>query len=139
MNIFIGELILKKSFGLTDEELVDLLSFDVRFQYVPHTKSFEEQPLNDRTFWKLLCTMQCIWGTDRHRFDPWLHFISFSSQMAEMMHFNSGLRRMDSLMVTSNIKKMSRLELLYICVANLVNILHKAKNDKLTFGTAIPL
>jgi len=36
------------------------------------------------------------------------------------MKIDRQLKRMDSLMVASNIKKMSRLELLYTCVANLV-------------------
>ena len=46
--------------------------------------------------------------------------VSFSGEMAEMMKLDLSLRRMDSLMVASNIKRMSRLELLYTCVANLV-------------------
>lgn len=37
-----------------------------------------------------------------------------------MMKLDLSLKRMDSLMVASNIKRMSRLELLYTCVANLV-------------------
>ena len=40
--------------------------------------------------------------------------------MAEMMKLDLSLKRMDSLMVASNIKRMGRLELLYTCVANLV-------------------
>ena len=35
---------------------------------------------------------------------------------------------MDSMMVASNIKKLSRLELLYTCVANVVKILNKNKD-----------
>ena len=49
VNVIIGALILKEIFGLTDEELVDTLPFDIRYQYALHTTSFEEQPLNDRT------------------------------------------------------------------------------------------
>lgn len=130
VNIIIGALILKEILGMTDEELVDSLSFDVRFQYALHTESFEEQPLNDRTFGRFRA--RCNTYEEQTGIDL-IHdcIISLSSQMAEMMHLNSGLRRMDSLMVASNIKKMSRLELLYTCVANLVNVLYKAKDDKL--------
>ena len=46
--------------------------------------------------------------------------VSLSVEMAEMMKLDLSLKRMDSLMVSSNIKKMSRLELVYTCVANLV-------------------
>ena len=49
VNVIIGALILKEIFGLTDEELVDTLPFDIRYQYALHTTSFEEQPLNGRT------------------------------------------------------------------------------------------
>ena len=36
---------------------------------------------------------------------------------------------MDSLMVSSNIRKLSRLELLYTCVADFVKFLHETGND----------
>ena len=46
--------------------------------------------------------------------------VSLSGEMAEVMKLDLSLKRKDSLMVSSNIKKMSCLELLYTCVANLV-------------------
>ena len=49
VNVIIGALILKEIFGLTDEEIVETLPFDIRYQYALHTTSFKEQPLNDRT------------------------------------------------------------------------------------------
>lgn len=52
-----------------------------------------------------------------------------STQIADIMGINTGLKRMDSMMVASNIKKLSRLELLYTCVANLVKLLHKNEDD----------
>lgn len=45
-----------------------------------------------------------------------------------MMRLNTGMRRMDSLMVASNIKKMSRLELLYTCVTNRCRLMSR-KDD----------
>ena len=48
--------------------------------------------------------------------------------MAKLMKINTGMRRMDSLMVASNIKKMSRLELLYTCVANLAKFMRKSED-----------
>lgn len=38
------------------------------------------------------------------------------------------MRRMDSLMVASNIKKMSQFELLYTCVVNLTKFIRKSKD-----------
>ena len=44
---------------------------------------------------------------------------SLSNEMAEMMKIDLSLKRMDSLMAVSNIKRMNRLEQLYNRVANL--------------------
>lgn len=43
----VGALILKELLGLTDDEVVEGLMFDIRYQYALHTTSFEEQPLSD--------------------------------------------------------------------------------------------
>ena len=40
VNICVGALILKELFNMTDEEMVDSLVFDVRFQYALHTTGF---------------------------------------------------------------------------------------------------
>lgn len=49
VNVIVGALILKEALGDTDDELVEVLMFDIRYQYALHTTSFEEQPLSDRT------------------------------------------------------------------------------------------
>ena len=43
------------------------------------------------------------------------------------MRIDSSLKRMDSLMVAFNIKRMGRLELLYTCVANLAKEMAKTR------------
>lgn len=130
VNIIIGALILKEVHGLTDEEIVEELPFDIRFKYALHTTSFEEQPLNNRTLGRFRA--RCHAYAQATGIDL-IHdcIVKLSSLMAELMNLNSGLRRMDSLMVASNIKKMSRLELLYTCVANLCRLMVKLKDTKL--------
>ena len=49
VNIQVGALIIKEITGLSDDELLMALMFDIRFQYALHTISFIEQPLSDRT------------------------------------------------------------------------------------------
>jgi len=49
VNVTIGLLLLKEIFGSTDEELMETVLFDVRYQYALHTTSFPEQPVSDRT------------------------------------------------------------------------------------------
>lgn len=126
VNIQIGALIIKEFTGLSDEELLTALMFDIRFQYALHTTSYIEQPLSDRTlsrFRERCNAYEAEYGVDL------LHetVTSLSKEMAELMKVDLSLKRMDSLMVSSNIKKMSRLELLYTCVANLAKELSKTE------------
>lgn len=130
VNIQVGALILKEFLSLSDEELLTALMFDIRFQYALHTTSYIEQPLSDRTlsrFRERCSTYEAESGIDL------LHktVTSLSKEMAELMEIDVSLRRMDSLMVSSNIRKMGRLELLYTCVANLAKEYSKT-------GTELP-
>lgn len=129
VNIQIGALIIKEVTNLSDDELLAALMFDIRFQYALHTTSYIEQPLSDRTLSRF--RERCNTYEAEHGIDL-LHetVTSLSKEMAELMKVDLSLRRMDSLMVSSNIKKMSRLELLYTCVANLAKELSKTE-DKL--------
>ncbi|WP_334137106.1 transposase [Muricomes intestini] len=130
VNVMIGALILKELFNLTDEEMVETLPFDIRFQYALHTTSFNEQPLNDRSLGRFRA--RCNVYEESTGIDLIYHCItSLSAEVAQMMHLNSSMRRMDSLMVASNIKKMSRLELFYTCVANLCKLMAKREDSNL--------
>ena len=94
--------------------------FDIRFQYALHTTSFKEQPLSDRTlsrFRKRCLTYEAMTGIDLIE----NCITGLSAQIADIMGIQIGLKRMDSMKIASNIKKLSRLELLYTCVANLVS------------------
>ena len=115
VNVCAGALILKELLNLTDDEMVESLAFDVRFQYALHTTSFEEQPLSDKTlsrFRKRCYTYELATGTDL----IYETIIGLSGEMAKIMKINGQIQRMDSLMVASNIKRLSRMELLYTCV-----------------------
>ena len=128
VNVIIGSMILKEMLGDTDDELVESLMFDVRHQYALHTTSFEEQPLSDRTLSRF--RERCITFETETGIDLIKDCInSLSSQIAEFMGIRKGLNRMDSMMVASNIKKLSRLELLYTCVSNLVNLMKRKEDD----------
>ena len=133
VNVIIGALILKEMFGLTDQEIVDTLPFDIRYQYALHTTSFEEQPLNERTLGRFRA--RCNSYEEMTGIDL-IHdcIVKLSSGMADMMKLNTGMRRMDSLMVASNIKKMSRLELLYTCVSNLARLMKNLNDSALPEG-----
>ena len=50
------------------------------------------------------------------------------------MGIDGRIRRMDSLMVEANIRKLSRMELIYRCISKLVVFLHKTAHDDLLEG-----
>lgn len=126
VNVQIGALLIKELTNLSDDELLESLMFDIRFQYALHTTSFAEQPLSDRTLSRFRA--RCAAYETEQGVDL-LHetITSLSSEMAELMRIDSSLKRMDSLMVASNIKRMGRLELLYTCVANLAKEMAKTR------------
>lgn len=126
VNVQIGALLIKELTNLSDDELLESLMFDIRFQYALHTTSFAEQPLSDRTLSRFRA--RCA-AYETERGVDLLHetITSLSSEMAELMRIDSSLKRMDSLMVASNIKRMGRLELLYTCVANLAKEMAKTR------------
>jgi hypothetical protein len=133
VNVIIGALMIKELLDLTDDEILEAMMFDIRFQYALHTTSFEEQPLSDRSlsrFRNRCYTYEVATGKDL------IHdcVTGLSGAVARLMKINAGLWRTDSLMVASNIKRLSRLELLYTCVANLVDYLHKQKEDEKLSG-----
>jgi hypothetical protein len=126
VNVIIGLLILKEYLGLTDDEVLESLLFDVRFQYALHTTSYQEQPISDRTLSRFRA--RCLAYEIETGQDLIKDCItSLSADISAVMGINGNIKRMDSLMVASNIKKLSRLELLYVCVANAVKLLDKKK------------
>ena len=133
VNVCIGALIIKEVFGISDDEMVENLMLDPRYQYALHTTSCEEQPLSDKTlsrFRKRCYDYESVYGIDL------LHdcITGLSSKIAKMMDINPRIKRMDSMMITANIRKLSRTELLYTCVAKLVLYFHKNKLDDLIKG-----
>jgi len=50
------------------------------------------------------------------------------------MKINPCMKRMDSLMIASNCKKMTRLEILYTCMSNMVKAIHRTGEDTLLIG-----
>jgi len=122
VNVVIGSLLLKEVLGLTDEELVDSIVLDPRFQYALHLTSFEEIPYSDRTpsrFRERLYLYELDTGEDLIKEE----IEQLADEFVKLINIRGNLKRMDSLMVSSSSKKMGRLELIYTCVSNLVKAL----------------
>lgn len=125
VNVLVGACILQQLTDLSDDEILNSLLFDIRFQYALHTVNMEEQPLSDRSLGRFRA--RCIayeaeTGTDllKNAVD------SLNKQIAELMKIDHSLKRMDSMMIASNIRRMTRLELIYTCTANLVRKVKKS-------------
>lgn len=122
VNVIVGALILKEALGDTDDEMVQALMFDIRYQYALHTTSFKEQPLSDRTLSRFRA--RCLAYETETGIDL-IHacMTGLAKEISEFMDITPSMQRMDSLMVAANIRNLSLLELFYTCVANLAKVM----------------
>src|SRR5690625_4370 len=126
VNILVSLLILKELNDLTDEELIDSYYFDYRFQHALGVSDLIEEGLCINTltnFRSRLVSYEGQTGIDL------LHeeMESLSNNLAEHMNLNKSMARMDSLMVASSCKNMSRLELVYTVIRNMVRTLNQTE------------
>ncbi len=124
VNVIVGALIIKELFDYSDDEMVENLMLDFRIQYALHTTSFEEQPLSDKTlsrFRKRCYDYETLYNEDLY------HDCvkDLSASIAKLMGISGKVRRMDSMMIESNIRKLSRMELIYTCIAKLALCIDK--------------
>jgi len=120
VNVNVGALIIKDILGLTDEELVEGIVLNAQIQYALHLTSFNEIPYSDRTpsrFRERLSAHVEATGEDLLKEEV----LSLAEIAKARLHVSDKLKRMDSLMISSNCKRMARLELMYTCTANMVS------------------
>jgi len=130
VNVIVGALIIKELFNLSDDEVVEDLLLDPRFQYALHTTSFEEQPLSDKSLTRF--RQRCYDYERLNNVDLYKGCVlDLAAKTAKLMKIDGRIRRMDSLTVESNIRKLSRMELLYRCISKLVKYLHDNGHDEL--------
>lgn len=130
VNVIVGALIIKELFDYSDDEMVENLMLDFRIQYALHTTSFEEQPLSDKTlsrFRKRCYDYEMLYNKDLY------HDCvkDLSASIAKLMEISGKVRRMDSMMIESNIRKLSRMELIYTCIAKLALCIDKTDTSVL--------
>lgn len=129
VNVIIGALIIKELFDYSDDEIVENLMLDLHLQYALHTTSFAEQPLSDKTLSRF--RKRCYDYETLHGVDLYHDCVKdLSGKIARIMKLNGRIRRMDSMMIESNIRFLSRMELIYTCISKLVLFLTKNHPDK---------
>lgn len=133
INVLVGASIIKELLDYSDDDMVEGLMLDIRLQYALHTTSFEEQPLSDKSLSHF--RKRCYQYEQKTGHDL-MHtcLVSLSKEIARVMKISGRTRRMDSMMIDANIKKLSRLELIYTCIADLVIRLKKESVEGIPEG-----
>ena len=131
VNVIIGACIIKELFDYSDDEMVEGLMLDLRLQYALHTTSFDEQPLSDKTLSRF--RRRCYDYEQTHGVDLYKNAIqNYNKEIAKMMKLDGKIRRMDSMMINSNMRMLARSELIYSCIARLVKYVKKEQPDLLS-------
>lgn len=131
VNVIVGALIIKELFDYSDDEMVENLMLDFRLQYALHTTSFEEQPLSDKTLSRF--RRRCYDYETLYNIDLYHDCVKdLSSSIARLMKISGKVRRMDSMMIESNIRKLSRMELIYTCISKLAVYMDKINDSVLS-------
>ena len=116
INVIVGALVIKELFDYSDDEMVENLMLDPRLQYALHTTSYKEQPLSDKTLSRF--RKRCYDYEALYNIDLYHDCIKdLSTSIRKLMQISGRIRRMDSMMIESNIRKLSRIELLYTCLS----------------------
>lgn len=130
VNYIVGSMILKENGGVSDDEMLESVCCDVRYQYALHSTHLKDQPMSDRTlsrFRERLYNYELETGCNLLE-EEMMHLANVFS---EYMNLNSSIKRMDSLMVASRSKQMSRLEIIYKVTANALKLIHRLGGEEL--------
>ncbi len=131
VNVIIGLLIIKEFFQLTDEELIGSLHFDIRYQYALRTTSFERQPVSVNTlynFRKRLYNYFKDTGIDLiHQ-----EIEEQAKKIGSELNIQGKKYRMDSFMISSSCKKLSRMGLIFHSNEKCVKYIVKRYPEKIT-------
>ena len=123
-NVYFGLLILREVFNQSDEEALNALMFDIRYQYALHTTSFPEQPVSKNSLTNFRAAVYKY--NQEHGVDLIQEEIeSHAQQFSKLLKIEGHTIRMDSLMVSSSCRKLSRLEIIYSTVARLIKVIDK--------------
>ena len=124
VNVYFGLLILREIFNQSDEEAIHSLIFDIRYQYALHTTSFAEQPVSKNS---LTNFRAAVYRYNQERgIDLIQEEIEAQAKgFSKLLKIDGKTLRMDSLMVSSSCRKLSRLEIIYATVSRLIRVIDK--------------
>jgi len=98
--------------------------FDIRYQYALHTTSFQEQPVSKNSLTNFRAAVYRY--NQEHGVDLIQEEIEAQAKsFSKLLKIEGKTIRMDSLMVSSSCRKLSRLEIIYSTVARLIKVIDK--------------
>jgi len=124
VNVYFGLLILREIFNQSDEEALNSLMFDIRYQHALHTTSFQEQPVSKNSLTNFRAAVYRY--NQEHGVDLIQEEIEAQAKsFSKLPNIEGKTVRMDSLMISSSCRKLSRLEIIYSTVSRLIKIIDK--------------
>ena len=124
VNFLVGVLIIKSITGQSDEEIINSVYFDERVQYALHTINLTKQPISKN--------MLNLFRNRIRDYEKKTGINLLENTMRELnkiilnLHkIDRSIERMDSMMISSSCKKMSRIELVYTINYNFIKLLEK--------------
>jgi hypothetical protein len=133
VNMLIGFETLKSGFGHSDEELYDHFLFDIQFRYALGLHDIDKDNFDLRTIYNFRSAISSYeekMGINLVR----KAVEQLTDEQIKRFEIKTGLQRMDSTMIQSNIRKMSRLHLLVEIIHRVYRILteeEKAEHQEL--------
>ena len=122
VNVYFGLLILREIFSQSDEEVLNSLLFDIRYQHALHTTSFQEQPVSKNSLTNFRAAVYRY--NMKHNVDLIQEEIEAQAKaFSKLLKIDGKIIRMDSLMISSSCRKLSRLEIIYSTVARLIKVI----------------
>ncbi len=124
VNVIIGALILKEIFQLSDEELIGSIYFDTRFQYALRLTSEDRPPVSINSFTNFRVRNYDYYeqtGIDLIQEE----IEELSKLIADTLEIKGDKVRVDSFMIASSCRNLSRIELVYTVNAHFVKKLNE--------------
>ena len=124
VNVIIGALILKEVFQLSDEELIGSIYFDTRFQYALRLTSEDRPPVSINSFTNFRVRNYDYYeqtGIDLIQEE----IEDLSKLIADVLEIKGDKVRVDSLMIASSCRNLSRIELVYTVNTHFIKKLDK--------------
>lgn len=112
VNVIIGALILKEIYQLSDEELIGSIYFDARFQYALRLTSEDRPPVSINSFTNFRVRNYDYYqqtGIDLIQEE----IEDLSELIADVLEIKGDKVRVDSFMIASSCRNLSRIELIY--------------------------